>query len=95
MLNATLPDIPLLRKLLAQEWITEILPVGSKGLLYEAGQLAAGAGANFSLHAAAGVDVHCSAGPATSLLVATEGERTADLVVLSALDVYYLGMLHD
>ncbi|HHX74887.1 MAG TPA: hypothetical protein GX699_08290 [Firmicutes bacterium] len=94
VLNATLPDIPLLRKLLAQEWITEILPVGSKGLLYEAGQLAAGAGAGFTLNAAAGVDVHCSAGPATSLLIATAAERAADLAKLSDLDIFYLGKLH-
>ena len=82
------------RTLLAQNWITEILPVGSKRLLYEAGQLAAGAGTDFILEASAGVDVHCSAGPATSILVATAGKQANDLSEITALDVFYLGMLH-
>lgn len=95
VLNTTVPDVPLLRKLLAQTWITEILPVGSKGLLYEAGQLAAGAGVRFSLNADAKVDVHCSAGPVTSLLVAAREERATDLAKLSDLDVFCIGELHN
>ncbi|NLZ38328.1 MAG: hypothetical protein GX893_01795 [Firmicutes bacterium] len=94
VLNSTVPDIPLLRRLLAQSWISEILPVGSKGLLYEAKQLAAGAGVKFSLNADLEVDVHCSAGPVTSILVAAKEERMADLARLSDLEVFRLGMLH-
>lgn len=56
-------------------------------------ELAAGAGVKFSLDADAEVDVQCSAGSATSLLVATRGERAADLAKLSGLDVFSLDAL--
>ena len=93
VLGAVVPDVPLVNKLLEEEWIHEILPVGSRGVLYEAGQLAAGAGGELQLRADEDLDIRKSAGPATSLLLAAEDERAADLRELSGLEVYRVGSI--
>ncbi|NLP37358.1 MAG: hypothetical protein GX357_06875 [Firmicutes bacterium] len=93
VLSGAVPDVPLLKKLLTRDWIHEILPVGSKGVLYEAEQLAATAGCTFHLAADAGLDVHKSAGPATSLLIATEKKAKNRLQELTALDIFKVGII--
>ena len=93
VLAGVVPDVPLLKKLLAQPWGREILPVGSKGVLYEAGQLASTVQRKFSPAAVAGLDLYKSAGPATSLLVATEGERLAELREIADVAVFPVGTI--
>lgn len=87
------PDIPLLQKLLALPWIHEILPVGSKGILYEAEQLAAGASAELQLQFDPGLDILKSAGPATCLLIALDESRVKTLSTLTVLPVLWVGRL--
>lgn len=93
VLAAVLPDVPLVRQLLQQEWVHEVLPVGSKGVLYEARQLATAAGGVFQLATDSGLDVHKSAGPATCLLVAAEINKKEQLQALTALTVYQAGTI--
>ncbi|NLM53150.1 MAG: hypothetical protein GX197_10075 [Firmicutes bacterium] len=93
VLTGPLPDVPLLEKLLQQAWVHEILPVGSKGVLDEARQLATTAGYDFHLAADPGLDVHKSAGPATSLLVAASTKAKKKLQELTSLDVYQVGTI--
>jgi hypothetical protein len=66
-----LADLPLLLRLAADRSVHDLLPVGSRGIAAEAVVLAASAGlaADF-LPAEPGWDLHKSAGPATSCLVA-------------------------
>ena len=92
VLAGVVPDAAA-EKLLAQPWVREILPVGSKGVLYEAGQLASTVQRKFSPAAVAGLDLYKSAGPATSLLVATEGERLAELREIADVAVFPVGTI--
>lgn len=52
--------------------VHDMLPVGSRGIAYEAGQMAALAGLRFEPAPDAGVDLAKSGGPATCCLVAVE-----------------------
>lgn len=64
----------LVKDLLRLPWIRELLPVGSKGILYEAGELARWSGHNLVLCRDCSVDLSKSAGPATCLLAAMAEE---------------------
>jgi hypothetical protein len=70
------PDDPevahpsLIRKLLKKEYIHEVLPVGSKGILYECREMAKTARLFFQAHPNGDMDVNKSAGPATCVLAA-------------------------
>ncbi|ATW28942.1 hypothetical protein [Candidatus Formimonas warabiya] len=74
------PDDPevahpsLIRDLMQKGYVHELLPVGSKGILYECGELARTARLYFQLQAGVTLDVHKSAGPATCLLAAIPRE---------------------
>lgn len=69
--------ISTVRTLLGLPGVHEILPVGSKGILYELSELARLAGLGFDLlDTASSVDLHKPAGPAACLLVSmAEGSR--------------------
>lgn len=65
-------DLPILQQLLGFRGVHEIIPVGSKGLAYEAGVLSRSARLRLKLRDDSGLDLQKSAGPATSLLIAVE-----------------------
>ncbi|MGF7057492.1 AIR synthase related protein [Brassicibacter mesophilus] len=58
-------SIPILQQLVSNSDVSEILPVGSKGILYELEQLAATNNLSFELFDNLVVDIKKSAGPAT------------------------------
>jgi selenophosphate synthetase-related protein len=74
---ATPETISALTKL---EYVHEILPVGSKGIRYEFGELARVAGLAPETHGTAGVDVDKSAGPSTCCLVSLSRGGGEDLI---------------
>lgn len=74
-------DLDLLIELLKLDYIHEILPVGSKGILYEAQLLAKSNGLELSL-VKSKVDLQKSAGPATVLLVTVAAEDLTRLKVI-------------
>ncbi|KKM10257.1 hypothetical protein SY88_14405 [Clostridiales bacterium PH28_bin88] len=65
-------DIQALRTLLALPGVHELLPVGSKGIAYEAIQLAETAGLSLAWDSPVPVDLQKPAGPATCLLAAID-----------------------
>ncbi|MGI6034667.1 MAG: AIR synthase related protein [Limnochordia bacterium] len=71
-------DLPLLKHLLELEYVSDIIPVGSKGIGYEAGILAATAGLEVAFET--DLDLDKSAGPATCLLISLWPERFEELV---------------
>jgi len=74
-------DLDLLIELLKFDYIHEILPVGSKGILYEAQLLAKSNGLELSL-VKSKVDLQKSAGPATVLLVTVAAEDVTRLAMI-------------
>ena len=72
-------DLPTARKLAALPYISDLLPVGSKGVRYEAEQIAQAAGLTFQALDNPGLDLNKSAGPATCLLASLAEERLTDL----------------
>lgn len=65
--------------LLKLEFIHEIIPVGSTGVLHEIQTLAKGAKLNYKLTEQTTVDIHKSAGPSTVLLVTMPKDKLAAL----------------
>lgn len=63
-----------LRKLLSLEGVHEIVPVGSKGILYEALELAKNNNMKFVLNKKITVDIHKTAGPSTVIIAAVKDE---------------------
>ncbi len=61
-------DLPALRRVLALDAVGDVLPVGSRGLLAEAHDLAASAGLHFVPAPAPSLDLAQSGGPATCCL---------------------------
>ncbi|MEL7565490.1 MAG: hypothetical protein AAGU27_11475 [Dehalobacterium sp.] len=57
-------------QLIQQGYVHELLPVGSRGVLYECKELARTVQLDFKLHSGVTLDVNKSAGPATCLLAA-------------------------
>ncbi|KJS23594.1 MAG: hypothetical protein VR72_00315 [Clostridiaceae bacterium BRH_c20a] len=83
----------LLLKLLNISWVKEILPVGSKGIAFEADQLAKGAGLDLDLLPNPPIDLQKSAGPATCLLATLDKEYLPELVKIADLPVCQIGYL--
>jgi hypothetical protein len=65
-------DTRTLASLLATPGVHEVVPVGSRGVLHEARELASSAGVELGLIRFPGVDLAKSAGPATCLVVSAE-----------------------
>jgi hypothetical protein len=86
-------DLPMLRKLLQLDYISELLPVGSKGLAYEANLLAQTAGLSFTPVADPPLDMTKSAGPATCVLVALPDCRAECLRTVIGQPVSVIGRL--
>jgi hypothetical protein len=65
--------------LLNLDFIHEVIPVGSTGVLHELQTLAQGAELNFKLTEQTAVDIHKSAGPSTVLLVTLPNDKLTAL----------------
>lgn len=72
------------RAALATAGVHEVLPVGSRGVRYEAGQLAHAAGLVYRTAARTSVDLDVSAGPSTCFLVAAASAARAALAAAVA-----------
>jgi hypothetical protein len=73
---------------------TEILPVGSRGVRYEANQLASTAGMTVAFEHACTIDLEISAGASTCFLVALSPERTDELARITTLPLAIVARLH-
>ena len=75
----------------------ELLPVGSRGVAYEAGQLASHAALDLTFTAASTSELHLdeSAGASTCFLAACAPDRTADLRLATKLPVTEIAVLGD
>ncbi len=71
-------DVPTVMKLAEMAMVHDILPVGSKGIGYEAHQMAASAGLGVVLTADPGLNTRKSAGPATCVLVSVAAAAGKD-----------------
>ncbi|MTI61595.1 MAG: hypothetical protein FH762_16700 [Firmicutes bacterium] len=86
-------DLPVLQQLLGFKGVHEIIPVGSKGLAYEAGILARSVRLRLKLRDDSELDLQKSAGPATSLLTAVEKDLFAPLKAEIAKPLIIIGEL--
>lgn len=82
-----------LNKLRQCSFVRDILPVGSKGVLYEAGQLAHSANLRFQQDRAVTVDMKQSAGPSTCVLLSLREDYIEQIAALVHAPVYPLGTL--
>jgi len=73
--------------------VHELLPVGSRGAGYEAGELAATAGLELEVDALPPVDLELSAGASTCFLAAAPPERLEALRAVVGLPVERIGLL--
>lgn len=96
-----LADVPTVAALAGLPFVHDILPVGSKGIAYEAGEMAASAGLAFEPSSPvlvpggtpSPVDAYKSAGPSTCVLVSLPPERLAELAGAVAKPVSLVGRL--
>lgn len=86
-------DIPLVKRVLEVPGVREILPVGSKGILYEARELAKCAKLSLKLLNDVEVDLTKSAGPASCILVSLAEEFLPCLISNSPIPVFKIGYL--
>ena len=82
-----------LRKVTEVEGINDILPVGSRGVLYEARQLAALAGLHFIPVTQSAVNLHKSGGPSTCALISCPLDRLQKIQKLLRSPVTNIGYL--
>lgn len=71
--------------------VSEILPVGSRGVAYEAALLARGAGGSVRLAAATSIDPTASAGSSTCFLVSLHPDRVGDVAAVVRPPVVVVG----
>lgn len=86
-------DPALVKKLLTEPYVREILPVGSRGVLYEAELLAKCSGNSLALTPFPEVDLQKSAGPSTCILVSIEEIYLPALRELTDLPLFIIGNL--
>lgn len=82
-----------LKRVMRVEGIHDVLPVGSRGVLYEARQMATLAHMNFIPVNQSVVDMHKSAGPSTCVLVSCPPEAELKLLKLLELPLTNVGYL--
>lgn len=75
----TIIDISKLLELRKKEYIKEILPIGSKGILYELGEMARTNNINYRLQENIDIDLKASGGPSTCVLVSMEEDKFEEL----------------
>lgn len=73
--NSTIMNISRLLELKEKEYIKEILPIGSKGILYELEEMAKTNNIDFQLEENLNIDLKKSAGPSTCVLVSIEEDK--------------------
>lgn len=72
-------DYHILKKLLTFDSVYEIVPVGSRGILYETQLLAESNGAELFLEKEINVDIYKSGGPSTCLITAVSSESYLEI----------------
>ena len=75
-------DYKILKKLFELEYVYEIVPVGSKGILYEAETLAKTNNLKLKLIRPINIDIYKSAGPSTVIIASVKSDRVKDLYLL-------------
>ena len=68
-------DISNLIELKKKDYIGEILPVGSKGILYELKEMTTSSNLNFALEDDIGIDLNKSSGPSTCVIISIEEDK--------------------
>lgn len=86
-------DLLNLQQLLKFKGVHEIIPVGSRGLAYEASILAGMSGLKLNLEPACGIDLYKSAGPATTLLAAISTDKLEEVKAIIAKPVNIIARL--
>jgi len=81
------------RKVLQIEGIHDILPVGSRGVAYEAGELARLAGLELDLADAHAINIKKSAGPATCVLVSCTNTAINQIRQQILTPIFFIGRL--
>jgi len=76
-----------LKKLLKLKYIFEILPVGSKGILYEANTLAKTNNLNLKLSSQINIDIYKSAGPSTVVIAAVKLDSLSELYLFGNVNI--------
>lgn len=71
----TIMDIGKLLKLKEKDYIKEILPVGSKGILHELNEMAKTNNINFELEDNLNIDIKKSGGPSTCVIISIEEDK--------------------
>ncbi|HEY3423409.1 MAG TPA: AIR synthase related protein [Negativicutes bacterium] len=82
-------DYSIIKQLLQAEEVYEIIPVGSKGILYEMQELARNNQLKLSVNDNIRVDIHKSAGPSTAVIVAASNNYFSKMDI--AVSVELLG----
>ena len=91
--DGTVAKISTVAKLRELDFVHEILPVGSKGALYEAGQLAECVGRRFLPVEQPPVDLKTSAGSCTAVLVSLPEESGAALAAELDIPCFFIGRI--
>lgn len=86
-------DLPALKNLLELPYVREVLPVGSRGIAWEAMSLAAGAGCELNFYPGISLDLAKSAGPATCAVVTLEGGDAEEMCKITGKPVEVIGYL--
>ncbi|KNF07904.1 alpha-ribazole kinase [Gottschalkia purinilytica] len=73
--NKTIMSVSKLLELKEKEYIKEILPVGSRGILYELEQMAKTNNINFELENETNIDLKKSGGPSTCVIISIEESK--------------------
>jgi hypothetical protein len=82
-----------IRELLGSDGVHDLLPVGSRGVLYEAKEMATSAGLGFIASQEVDLDLKKSAGPSTCALVSASVAQTASIAGILGLPVTEVGKL--
>lgn len=92
--NRTTMDILKLLNLKEKEYVKEILPVGSKGILYELEQMAKTNKIRFNLEKDISIDIKKSAGPSTCVIASIDGNKYEELKKASSIPVTKIGRFY-
>lgn len=87
--------ISTVKKLSELEYVHEILPVGSKGALYEANELARTCSCKFKQYAECEIDLYTSAGSSTAVLVSIRPDNINKLIEDMDIPVFRIGEIVD
>lgn len=83
--------ISTVKKLRELEYVHEILPIGSRGALYEANELARICGFKFKQYDECEIDLYTSAGSSTAVLVSIHPDNINKLIEDMDIPVYRIG----